>query len=376
MKLLLCAPVYPPSVGGVQTLSARIAGELSERGHEVQVIARGISKDSEIDKENKLVRVLRISFKPFISPILFYFVLFRRPQVLLLTHRADFLRFAILIKKIFRIPFVVIIHGNEIYGSPRKEKLKESLNKSSALIAVSEYTKNRLVSLGFRDDKIFSIRNGVSYSNFGPDSEGEILREDLGFSENKILLSVGRLQLVKGFDCVIRSLPIIVKKYPNIVYVLVGDGPEMQNLKTLAKELDVSERVVFVGEIPYGKMGRGRYAYYQACDIFLMPSRIDYKDNSVEAFGIAHLEAGACGKPVIGGFSGGSPEAVLDGENGFLVNPENPDEIASAVLKIFNSPSLSDSMGEKGKELARESNWSNVVKNYEKLLLQIVKPEA
>ena len=66
MKLLVCAVVYPPSVGGVQTLSARLAGELSERGHKIQVIARGTSKDSEIDKENKLVRVLRISFKPFI----------------------------------------------------------------------------------------------------------------------------------------------------------------------------------------------------------------------------------------------------------------------------------------------------------------------
>ena len=372
MRLLLCAAVYPPSVGGVQTLSARLAGELSERGHEVNVIARGKRKDPDIDAENKFVSVLRISFKPFIFPILFWFVLFRRPQLLLLTHRADFLRFAILIKKLFHIPFVVIIHGNEIYNSPRKEELKESLDQSSALITVSEYTKNRLVCLGFTGHKIFPIRNGVSYSSFGPDREGEILRERLGYSEKKILLSVGRLQPVKGFDCVIRSLPLIIKKFPNIVYILVGDGPEMEKLRTLALKLDVSEKVLFVGEVPYGKIGRGQFAYYQACDIFLMPSRIDNNDGSVEAFGIAHLEAGACGKPVIGGISGGASEAVLDGQNGFLVDPEDPNEIASAVVKFFDSPSLSDSMGNRGRELARESNWSNVTKRYEKILSQIV----
>ena len=372
MRLLLCAAVYPPSVGGVQTLSARLAGELSERGHKVDVIARGSKKDPEIDAENRLVNILRINIKLFIFPVLFLFVLFKRPQVLLLTHRADFLRSAILIKKLFKIPFAVIIHGNEIYSSTRKMKLKESLNRSSALIAVSEYTKSRLVSLGFSESNIFRIRNGVSSSNFGPDSEGEILRENLGLSEKKVLLSVGRLQRVKGFDSVIRSLPLIIKKYPNIIYILVGDGPEMNNLKILAKELNVDEKILFVGEVPYGKLGRGQFAYYQACDIFLMPSRIDKNDGTVEAFGITYLEAGACRKPVVGGLTGGISEAVLDGENGFLVNPEKPNEIASAVIEIFDSPSLSDLMGKRGKELASKNSWSNVAINYENLLYQII----
>tara|TARA_A100001037_G_C15153857_1_gene641884 strand:+ start:9869 stop:10993 length:1125 start_codon:yes stop_codon:yes gene_type:complete len=373
LRLLLCAAVYPPSVGGVQTLSARLAGELSEMGHEVDVVARGRKEDPEIDEANKLVNILRINMKLFIFPVLFCFVLFKRPQILLLTHRADFLRSAILIKKLFKIPFVVIIHGNEIYSSNRKIKLRESLNRSSALIAVSEYTKNRLVSLGFSDSKIFSISNGVSFSNFGPDSEGKILRENLGLSEKKVLLSVGRLQPVKGFDSVIRSMPLIIEKYPNIFYILVGDGPEMENLKNLAKKLNVYEKVLFVGEVPYGKLGRGDFAFYQACDIFLMPSRIDKNDGAVEAFGIAYLEAGACGKPVIGGFTGGISEAILDGENGFLVNPEKPNEIVSAVLEIFDSPSLSDSMGKRGRELATENNWSNVAKSYENLLHQIIR---
>ena len=82
-----------------------------------------------------------------------------------------------------------------------------------------------------------------------------------------------------------------------------------------------------------------------------------------------------CRKPVIGCFSGGTSEAVLDGENGFLVNPENPIEIASAVLKIFNTPFLYDFMGNKGRELAQKSNWSNVSITYENLLYQIVDNE-
>jgi glycosyltransferase involved in cell wall biosynthesis len=92
----------------------------------------------------------------------------------------------------------------------------------------------------------------------------------------------------------------------------------------------------------------------------------------VEAFGIAHLEAGACGKPVVGGLSGGTPEAVADGESGLLVDPEQPERVADAVIRILTSPELARSMGEAGRRRAEARQWRQVVMEYEDVLQEVV----
>jgi phosphatidylinositol alpha-1,6-mannosyltransferase len=368
MKVLLCAAAYPPSVGGVQTLSVRIAKSLAERGHQVRVLARGRRRGSE--KESDPAKVIRVGWKPLLWPKFAAQVFSDRPDVILLTHRADFLRPAIVARSL-GIPFAVIVHGNEVYGSPRKEKLIAAMSKADAMITVSRYALKRMQDLGLRAKRTEVITNGVAFESFDPLETGDKVRRRYGLEGKKVILSVGRLHPVKGFDSVIRALPKIIERVPETVYLIVGNGPGGIPLLSLAQDLGVEDRVVFAGEVSQDKLGRGEDACYQACDVFVMPSREDPVTGQVEAFGIAHLEAGACGKPVVGGLSGGTPEAVLDGESGLLVDPEQPGQIADAVIRILNSPELAQSLGEAGRRRAKARSWANVGAEYEKVLKEV-----
>lgn len=372
MNLLICASAYPPSVGGVQTLSARLAGALARRGHRVQVLARGKSADLTLDAEIAPAKVTRIGWKPLLWPRFASKLLWSRPDAVLLTHRADFLRPALGARRL-GVPLAVVVHGNEVYGSPRRDALIGGISRADVVIAVSQYALKNLKSIGLCAKREKAIPNGVSIEGFSPPEAGEALRRRLGLERKRVLLSVGRLQKVKGFDAVIRALPKIIQCVPNAVHVIVGEGPEGGHLRSLAAEMGLNERVIFVGEVPLGSLGRGDHAYYQACDVFVMPSRKDPLSNQVESFGIAHLEAGACGKPVVGGLSGGTPEAVADGESGLLVDPERSEQVADAVIRILNDPSLGRSMGEAGMRRAEARTWSRVAIEYEETLQEIVR---
>lgn len=358
-------------VGGVQTLSARLAGELARRGNQVRVLARGRTEDRDVDNDVAPAQVRRVSWKPLIWPIFAGEIIRDRPEVVLLTHRADFLRPALAARRL-GMPCIVVVHGNEVYASPRKNELIAALSRTDGVIAVSRYTLGRLQEMGLRARHMVAIPNGVSFENYGPPEDGDIVRGELGLEGKKVILSVGRLNAVKGFDTVVRALPQIIREVPDAVYCIVGGGPEAIPLWALAKELGVEERVIFTGEVPLGELGRGEHAYYQACDVFAMPSRNNPEMGQVEALGIAHLEAGACGKPVVGGRSGGTSEAVADGESGILVEPERPDEVANAIVRILSSPGLAEEMGANGRRRAEVRTWSKVAEGYESVLKEVV----
>ncbi|MEE9276575.1 MAG: glycosyltransferase family 4 protein [bacterium] len=368
MRLLLCAAAYPPSVGGVQTLSARLAGALAGRENEVWVLARGREGDPVLDAETAPARVRRVGWKPLLWPALAGRLLALRPDGVLLTHRADFLRPALCARALGGPPVVVVVHGNEVYGSPRAGALIGALARADAVVAVSRYARGRLVEMGLPPERTFAIPNGVSPEALDPPGAGEEVRRRLGLEGRKIILSVGRLVRVKGFDAVIRALPRVLEGEPRAAYVIVGEGPEGEALRGLAREMGVEARVTFLGEVPLAQMGRGAHAYYQACDVFAMPSREDPGGGDAEAFGIAHLEAGAAGKPVVGGRSGGSGEAVAEGESGLLVEADRTEEVAGALLQILTRPELARAMGEAGRRRAGERSWSRVAEEYEAVM--------
>jgi len=371
VRILVGAPAYPPEVGGVQTLSARLAGALAQRGHEVSVLAQGGAADPRIDAETAPARVRRVAWKPLLWPAFLARFLADRPEAILLTHRADFLRPALMLRRLGGPPLAVVVHGNEVYGSPRRRALVAALAGADAVVAVSRYARERLVGLGFLPGKTFAVPNGVHVEGFDPPEAGLAVRRRLGLEGKRMILSVGRLSRVKGFDSVIRALPRVAERFPDAAYVLAGRGPEESSLRRLAADLGVAERVIFVGEVPHGEMGRGDHAYYQACDLFAMPGREDRAEGAVEAFGIAYLEAGACGKPVVGGLSGGVREAVGEGESGLLADPERPEAVAEAILRLLSSPELARAMGGEGRRRAEDRRWSRVAEEYEAILRDI-----
>jgi phosphatidylinositol alpha-1,6-mannosyltransferase len=129
----------------------------------------------------------------------------------------------------------------------------------------------------------------------------------------------------------------------SLQYVIVGEGPELARLRTLAQELGVGERVTFVG--PAGASDLP--AYYAAADVFVHPNRVERGD--FEGFGIVFLEAAASGVPAIGGRSGGVPEALADGLTGLLVSGEDVEELCGALRRLGGSPSLRTQMGAAGR---------------------------
>jgi len=163
-----------------------------------------------------------------------------------------------------------------------------------------------------------------------------------------VILTVGNLVERKGHDVVLKSLPKVLKEVPNTVYLIVGDGEQKQNLKELVDELGLGEQVIFTGRVPEKELPQ----YYNACDVFIMPSREIGSD--IEGFGIVFLEAGACSKPVIGGRSGGIIDAVEDGVSGILVDPTNVDEISQTLITLLTDDELARRLGRQGRKRVEE----------------------
>lgn len=165
----------------------------------------------------------------------------------------------------------------------------------------------------------------------------------------RFLLTVARLdsrEQYKGVDTVIRAMPAILPLFPDIFYIVVGDGDDRLRLERLATENGVEKNVIFTGN----KSSEELIPYYEACEIFVMPS-------SQEGFGVVFLEAMAFGKPVIGCDNGGTPEIIINGITGFLVTFGDAKALANKVTLLLRQPDLRKCMGEAGR-LRVEKHYS------------------
>jgi phosphatidylinositol alpha-1,6-mannosyltransferase len=173
-----------------------------------------------------------------------------------------------------------------------------------------------------------------------------------------VVLTVGRRVERPGHDLVIRALTALEEQ--SVRYVIAGTGPEEGRLRRLVEALGVRDRVLFTGHVPDEDLP----GLYAACDVFVMPSRALGARDGIEGFGTVFLEAGACAKPVIGGWSGGVSEAVEDGVTGLLVDPHDPEALAEALRRLLRDPELRRRMGEAGRTRAErmEAAWAEAVR--------------
>lgn len=250
--------------------------------------------------------------------------------------------------KLMSIPYLLYAHGEEILIASTSRKLHWLMPKiyqdAGVIIANSQHTKTLLEGIGVPPDKIHVIHPGVDAAAFRVKEEMvTTVRQRHNLSDSLVLLTVGRLQRRKGQDMVIQALPRIAQKFPQVKYVIVGTGEEQDALLQLAHQVGVQDKVVFVNQVSDYELS----AYFAACDVFIMPNRQIGPD--IEGFGIVFLEAGAAGKPVIGGKSGGTGEAIIEGETGLRVDGENAADIAHAVISLVSDPTKSRAMGERGR---------------------------
>jgi phosphatidylinositol alpha-1,6-mannosyltransferase len=170
------------------------------------------------------------------------------------------------------------------------------------------------------------------------------------------LLTVSRLdERYKGIDTVLRALPLIAAPVPGVRYVVAGDGPLRPYLERLARQLGCRDRVHFLGRVNTEDL----VALYRSCTAFVLMSRDRDVDGGAEGFGLVFLEANSFGKPVLGGNSGGIPDAVLDGETGLLADPESIISVSQQAIRLLTDHQLAERLGHQGRErVLRERTWT------------------
>jgi phosphatidylinositol alpha-1,6-mannosyltransferase len=264
----------------------------------------------------------------------------------------------LLLKKTRGLPLIAYSHGEDItlVDSLRfQSKLRDLIYcNADAVIANGEFAIKHLERIGVDRARIHKISPGLDSSRFYPEAPERALRERHGVTNEVLLITVGRLVPRKGHDRVIRALAAIASDLPAFKYIIVGRGPEQGALAKLAADLNLQERVVFAGYIPDEQLNR----YYNLADIFVMPNYDIGGD--IEGFGMVFLEANAAGKPVVAGRSGGATEAVVHGETGFLVDPEDDGELRETLRALITNGTLRQNLGANGLRRVRsEFDWDS-----------------
>lgn len=278
-----------------------------------------------IGKVPKALQTLYFSLKILVT------ALEQRPNLILCGH-LNFAPIAYLLDRWLGIPYWIVVYGVDAWNI--KDLLRcRALHGAEKVVSISDYTRGRLIKeQNLQSDKVSLLPVTFNVDRFKIDSKPDYLlhRYDLK-ADQPVILTVARLaedEQYKGYDQIIRSIPLIHQKVPDIHYVLVGKGSDRPRVESLVSSLGLEDCVTLAGFVPDEEI----CDYYNLCDVFAMPSK-------GEGFGIVYLEALACGKPTVGGNQDGAIDALCHGELGILVNPDNVNEIADTLIDILQGKS-------------------------------------
>jgi phosphatidylinositol alpha-1,6-mannosyltransferase len=362
--ILLVSVDFPPHTDGVSTISKELSHRIAKRGEKVFVIGPKDRGDRELDALQPY-RVFRLPGYDW-GYLRFIPILISMPWVVL-RHRIRKV-FAMniayggilswLLSFVLPLEYVIFAYGYEF------EKVKQNAfarwlyqriyRRAKSTICCSREVRQRLILFGAPAEKIEVLYPAVDLNRYRPCEVPRTYLEEKRLLDRKIILTVGRLIERKGHDQVLKALPKIVQFFPSVLYCIVGIGPYEAKLRTQVQSLNLENHVRFMGKVSEDDL----HLLYNASEVFVMPSREISEGGHVEGFGIVYLEASACGKPVIGGNSGGVSEAIQDGETGFLVNPSSPDEIAAKVIDLLSHPEKAQRLGRQGLEWVRQDfDW-------------------
>jgi phosphatidylinositol alpha-1,6-mannosyltransferase len=244
--------------------------------------------------------------------------------------------------RLFDRPVVLFAHAQELNRHPRLARA--TFRRASRIIVVSSQTRALAENLGAPTDRVRVVYPGAN----APDQEPAERNGD-----QPAVVVVARLEeRYKGHDVLLRAMVLVRRSFPDARLHVVGDGPLRRELEGMTASLGLSDAVTFHGRLANAQ----RDAVLTASNVFCMPSRVD-EHGAGEGFGIAYIEAGAHGLPVVGGRVAGALDAVIDGETGVLVDPEDPAAVAEALTRLLREPGLARQMGLAGRRRALELSW-------------------
>jgi phosphatidylinositol alpha-1,6-mannosyltransferase len=369
MKIMVLATSwFPPKIGGESNILYNMPNYI--RDDEFVFLAQRLQGAEKFDNalQAKVYRPKWVFSKNKAVSRLFrvlepYRIIRREKPGVLLVGNGDNAYWARNLNRLIRIPYVVLLHGTELLNYQTDHREKNPLSLARMLVANSEYTKSLAVKSGVDASRITVLHPGCDPEIFKPGLPVDDLKKHLGLENRKIVLTVGSLVQRKGHDKTIEAINLIRDEIPNISYLIVGEGIYKKTLEGLVASRSLQNHVKFIGSCSDADLPK----YYNLCDVFVMASR--EMDDNVEGFGMVFIEAGACGKPVIGGRSGGISDAVLDQKTGILVNPSDSNEIANAIKSLMKDPSLSLKLGETARErVLEECNWTSYYSRLQDIL--------
>jgi glycosyltransferase involved in cell wall biosynthesis len=263
---------------------------------------------------------------------------------------------AVVTNKIHKKPVVVTLYGAELFtakkGSILARLIRYILSRADGVVGISDATCEAAGRISGRQD-IEILPDGIDTAYFHPAKDDKGVRTYYEINDDEYMIfACGRMVERKGFRYLLEAMPYILKDCPNTKLVIGGDGPEKKGLEKLIDELGITSKVILPGFIPDDKFSE----HMAASDVFVLPSIVDSRGDT-EGSATILLEAMASGKPIIGTSVGGIPYAIKDGQGGYLVEPENPKQLAEKITVLLKDENLRKELGIRGRKYV-EDNFS------------------
>jgi phosphatidylinositol alpha-1,6-mannosyltransferase len=265
---------------------------------------------------------------------------------------------------------VATTHGHEVWWAATpgtRQALRRIGRHTDVVTYLGEYCRTRIAPALAPADRarMVQLTPGVDDAVFHPGADGAAVRERHGLTGRPVVVCISRMVARKGQDMLVRALPEIRRRVPGAALLLVGDGPHRGAVEKLVDRLDLREHVVLAGRRPWADTP----GYYAAGDVFCMPTRTRLGGLEPEALGICYLEAAATGIPVVAGDSGGAPDAVRQGENGYVVDGRDVAAIADRCSGLLLDRELAGAFGRRGREWVGERwRWDDLAVRLQRLL--------
>ena len=362
MHIVITTQCFAPDVGGIENLMTGLATTLAARGHQVLVLADR-PRGSRADDSGHPFTVRRFGGpRPWRRR--------RKARYLnrLLQHGealhliADSWKSLELLQRHASVRVLCLAHGMELplAPSPRKRRRIRRALAGCRVIANSRYTAGRAAPF-LEDVPVTVIPPGVNPPP-GPGAGDSGRVQQALDGRRPRLISVARLQPHKGLDQVIKALPGMIRLFPQLVYIILGEGPDRDRLQRLITDCGVSGHVILAGTVD----AKQRTAWLGASDVFVLPGRP--AGDRIEGFGIAFMEAGWLGLPAIAGRDGGGGEAVLQRETGLVCDGADAGAVFDALHELLSDEALRHRLGAAAAQRAHDFSWDRIVEQYEALL--------
>ncbi len=358
MRILIPTMDYPPAAGGIASVTLELSRELAAMGHVVTIVAPPAPDMAAFDR-GEPAHVIRFAGRRrgcfcFLPLCWKTWRLAGRADLILAINATYGGIIARGGRLLFGPPYLVFAHADECLRYRRapvvRTLLRSVYRRANTVVALSRHARRNLELVGVPERDIALVLPGARLPEPLPAAAIHAVRERFDICDSNMILAVGRFLPHKGHLTLVKAMPQVLERHPNTHLVMAGQGPCLGACLDKARALGIEGQVHCTGHVDDATLE----ALYQACDVFALP----IEDAQEQGLELVFTEAHARGKPVVAGRVAGVPDLVIDGQTGFLVEPQNPDALADHIAAILDDPQLAKRLGEAGRRrIEEELNW-------------------